>query len=36
MKKLTNEIEIPLDFIRSNLALYIYGNRKETLYDIGK
>lgn len=36
MKKQSNEINIPLDFIESNLELCVYGNREETLYSIDK
>ena len=36
MKGQSTEIKIPLDFIEANLELYIYGNRKETLYSIDK
>jgi predicted component of viral defense system (DUF524 family) len=36
MKVQSNEIKIPLDFIKPNLELYVYGNRKETLYTIDK
>lgn len=36
MKEPSTDIKIPLDFIESNLELYIYGNRKETLYSINK
>jgi len=32
MKEIKSDIKIPLDFIVSDLALHIYGNRKETLY----
>jgi predicted component of viral defense system (DUF524 family) len=31
MKEQSTNIKIPLDFIESNLVLFIYGNRKETL-----
>ena len=34
MKEQKSEIKISLDFIESNLELYVYGNRKETLYSI--
>jgi predicted component of viral defense system (DUF524 family) len=36
MKEQSTEIKIPLDFIEANLELYVYGNRKETLYSIDK
>jgi len=36
MKEQTTEIKIPLDFIEANLELYVYGNRKETVYSIDK
>jgi len=36
MKEQSTDIKIPLDFIEANLELYIYGNRKETLYSIDK
>lgn len=36
MKEQSTEIKIPLDFIETNLELYIYGNRKDTLYSIDK
>ena len=36
MKEQSTDIKIPLDFIEANLELYVYGNRKETLYSIDK
>ena len=36
MKEQSTVIKIPLDFIEANLELYVYGNRKETLYTIDK
>lgn len=36
MKEQSTEIKIPLDFIEANLELYVYGNRKDTLYSIDK
>lgn len=36
MKEKSSEIKIPLDSIETNLELYVYGNRKETLYSIDK
>jgi predicted component of viral defense system (DUF524 family) len=36
MKEPSTEIKIPLDFIKPSLELFIYGNRKETLYTIDK
>ncbi len=36
MKEQSTDIKIPLDFIEANLELYVYGNRKETLYTIDK
>jgi predicted component of viral defense system (DUF524 family) len=36
MKEQSTYIKIPLDFIEANLELYVYGNRKETLYTIDK
>ena len=36
MKEQSTDIKIPLDFIEAKLELYVYGNRKETLYSIDK
>ena len=36
MKEQSTDIKIPLDFIEANLELFVYGNRKETLYSIDK
>jgi len=36
MKEKITDIKIPLDFIEANLELYVYGNRKETLFLIDK
>jgi predicted component of viral defense system (DUF524 family) len=34
MKEQRSDIKIPLDFIKTNLELIVYGNRKDTLYSI--
>jgi hypothetical protein len=36
MKDKKSEIAIPLDSIEANLKLYIYGNRKDSLFSLDK